>query len=171
MTGPISATCCPCPLTSFYLPRVPKGAVLSKQDEVFRKRPIVNLWVNFSFAMKLQTWPLGKKTVLNTVPRSVVSSEESQCSTVEFWSWQDLPLESFSFFICVTLIQLTSFNLSIPTCKMELLIVLSHTVVKGLQEMIFGISPGTQFPYMLVIVILKYVYASSSFALISSTRL
>lgn len=100
MTGPILATCCPCPLPPFRLLRVPKGAVLSKQDEVIGKRPVVNLWVNFSFAMKLQKWPLGKETVLNTVPRSVVGSEGSQYSTVEICSWQDLPLESFCFFLC-----------------------------------------------------------------------
>ena len=170
MTGPISNTCCPCPLPPFHLPRVPKGAVLSKQDELFSKRPIVNLWVNFSFAMKLQKCPSGKKTVLNTVPRSVVSQKKVSAAQWSFGVGKTCPWNLFAF-ICVTLIQLTSFNLSIPTCIMELLIVLSHTVVKGLQEMIFGISPGTQFPYMLVIVILKYVYASSSFALISSTRL
>lgn len=103
-------------------------------------------------------WSSGKTSVLNTIPRSVVSLERSQYSTVGkglgFGVGQSCPWNPFTF-ICVTLIQLTSLSLSIPMCKMGIIIVLSHTVVKGLQEMIFGISPGTQFPYMLVIVVIK----------------
>ena len=43
---------------------------------------------------------LGKENRSKHGPQICGQSEESQCSTVEFWSWQDLPLESFCFYLC-----------------------------------------------------------------------
>lgn len=99
MTGPISATCCPRPLPPFHLLRVPKGAVLSKQDEVFRKRPHCELVSKFLICNETVEMALGKENCSKHGPQ-ICGQCRRKYSTVEFWSWQDLPLESCSFYLC-----------------------------------------------------------------------
>lgn len=103
MTGPISATCCPRPLPPFHLLRVPKGAVLSKQDEVFRKCPHCELVGKLLICNETVEMALGKENRSKHGPQICGQFRRKSVQHSGVLELARLALGLFAF-ICVTLI-------------------------------------------------------------------